>query len=329
MRRTRLFVALVSISVAGIVLVLLVPVIRGDRLHLRRFEGPSGVAALNPIMGISVSEPADTGSAEDVISVAPQAIVLPSGFRTPGLRFCVLDVIIIEKRRDSAEASFWQSFEPPLLGNNENDRGGVPSELDTPPAGSCVSPPAGVTSEKTAIYYHRMREPQQLHVVRDPVYGFPFDRVVLDFDVYLDGWAESEGKQWRETRNDAVATPRVLALVSAPNWDVEVSMQANRTRTVTNVHVTYRRPLLQKILVPTILVLAFGLILSMLRIEAFETLLRVTPAMLFGLWGVREVLVSDAIQSRTWIDGVLLALYVWLAVVFVVRTVVLPFPRLR
>jgi hypothetical protein len=90
----------------------------------------------------------------------------------------------------------------------------------------------------------------------------------------------------------------------------------------TDLHLTIERPLLFRLAYPFLLSMMLLLILLLPFIGEFTALLEVSAAIIFGLFGLRQVLTPPDSQGQTLLDAVFIGLYVLLGIALIATLVV-------
>lgn len=98
-------------------------------------------------------------------------------------------------------------------------------------------------------------------------------------------------------------------------WDVKVhvSRRDDAEDKGMLVSIDYRRPLINRVLVPLLIVMLGILIFAIPSIKDDSTFIQSLLGLLFGIWGVREVILPNYITWQTILDPVFLSLYILLA----------------
>jgi hypothetical protein len=152
---------------------------------------------------------------------------------------------------------------------------------------------------------------------------FPYDRLAYEGLIMVVG-TESSAEFGLK---NVFLIPKVSGEVSAPNWDVKVSVieDFNTGDDIgTRIRIDYVRPLLYRLLVPTMLLLMLGVIIALPLISETSTFLETLIGVVFGLWGLHVVLIPSDVTWPTIIDPLILSLYGLLGLSAILRVVVIP-----
>jgi len=123
-----------------------------------------------------------------------------------------------------------------------------------------------------------------------------------------------------------VLVPKIAGAIRAPDWDITVStietFEGNHPGA--RIRIEYRRPLLYRLLVPILLLLMLGVIVALPFIQETSTFLETLIGIIFGLWGLHEVLIPADVTWPTIIDPLILSLYALLGFFTLLRVVIIP-----
>lgn len=182
-----------------------------------------------------------------------------------------------------------------------------------------------VNLEDPRVIYKRSRE--LIGISASSQYYFPFDKRILDFDVWLNTYQEiGENKRALGT-----FAPDVKGYVDYPDWDETVTIQKvfseEKGHDVTHVNIVLRRPL-GYIAMAVILLSGLAVFsLSLIKVEEISSFLEVAIGILLGLWGVQTILIPDNVTWPTIIDPLILTSYGLLAFAVFIRFAIKPLWR--
>jgi hypothetical protein len=152
-----------------------------------------------------------------------------------------------------------------------------------------------------------------------PNYYFPFDAVNLKILVNIKGAQYINGKSVAQD----ITPPLIAGHFQPSNWDVEMSQE--QLDFGTSVNVIYRRPLIYRV-VTIGLFAALALIIFVLPfIKDNGSFLEVLVGLIFGIWGIRQVLLPAFVTWTTILDPLTLALYMMLVVAIFTKFILLSF----
>jgi hypothetical protein len=151
---------------------------------------------------------------------------------------------------------------------------------------------------------------------------FPYDDLTYDSVILLTGTDSPDKGIAREIS----LAPKVVGVVSAPNWDVTVNVEKSSIDDYpgTRIRIEYKRPLLYRLVVPTLLLLIFGVIITLPFITETSTFVETLIGVVFGLWGLHQVLIPADVTWPTVIDPIILFLYTLLGFVALLRVGIIP-----
>lgn len=159
------------------------------------------------------------------------------------------------------------------------------------------------------------------HVVV-PDYYFPFDRFILRMDVWITGTLTFDDN----TSSPIRIAPRVIGVFDPSRWDTsaEVSQSLDDAEPTTVVSLEYRRPLIYRVLTPLILSLLVISIVLLPFLKDLGGFLRASIGLVLGLWGAREMLIPNDVTWPTIIEPLVLTMYALLGVSVFVRLLFVP-----
>lgn len=156
-----------------------------------------------------------------------------------------------------------------------------------------------------------------------PPYYYPFDWAELKVEIRLEG-DENIGSK-KESRFIPV---NITGVVDAKNWDTKVDItdefdfSTNRPYALVVVH--YDRPLLYRVIPVAVLATIFFVIFYMPRIKDKSSFLEVMIGLIFGIWGIKQVIVPTFVTWTTILDPIILGLYMCLCISVLIKFVVMP-----
>ena len=120
--------------------------------------------------------------------------------------------------------------------------------------------------------------------------------------------------------------PKIVGEVWTTDWDVKVYTKENNDAETPNTYLSieYARPLLYRLLVPLILLLVFGVIIFLPFIKDTSTYIQALIGIIFGLWGLHDVLIPPNVTWPTIIDSLILFLYSLLGFVVFLNSAIIP-----
>lgn len=168
-------------------------------------------------------------------------------------------------------------------------------------------------------------------------YRYPYDELDIPLGLRFFGYKEDDG------RSDYIQIPvNVTYHLSFPGWELkrtelEALEPEDVTRidgpvpswyplSVTRIHLV--RPFLYRLLTPVLLVCVVLFMILIPLIKDLGSFVEATTAMIFGLWGIRQVLLPTNVSGPTMLDPAFLILYVLLAVAILSRFTVMPLFRI-
>ena len=176
------------------------------------------------------------------------------------------------------------------------------------------------TTPNNRIPYEEDRKTRKHKIGSFSSYYFPFDTVLVDTTFLLLGKTVLEGDV------DASLVPQIHGDVVAPNWDVVIETTRFDTgeNVGYNVKIKYERPLIYRLVIPLLFVLVLAVIFAIPFISKMPILLETIIGVLFGLWGIHDVLIPPDITWPTIIDPLILFLYALLAFSAIIRVIIIP-----
>lgn len=163
-----------------------------------------------------------------------------------------------------------------------------------------------------------------------PAAMFPFDSywlkvsaTIATSDYFLEGdqvrYPEGHKKQ-----HEVIPTDVSLTVV-ASDWEETIETMQEDGQTWFFIRLQRHRSL--RFLTVALLSSILLFILMILRLQDLGSTVEVTAAILFGIWGIRQVLVPDYVTTTTLVDYALICLYLVLAIVLFARFAVIPLWR--
>jgi hypothetical protein len=154
----------------------------------------------------------------------------------------------------------------------------------------------------------------------EPSNYYPLDTFVLEISTTVSGLVtDKSGNKFTVSR-----LPFLDGLISVPGWrNRSDNRQVNppyETQNRQTVH--FYRATTQLFLVPILFVSVFVLIAMLLVIEENSSVLEISIGILLGLWGIQDILIPKN-MSPTFIQSIILSLYVFLLATIAVRFLLL------
>lgn len=247
------------------------------------------------------------------------AILTPKKYPYLVDRFCFHDIEEITKITPSSllsESNLYSSRSHRSSSANSNydpdihNRGGFLYD-------ECMS--ADSPSGKSIQYAFFQRD---LETYGASKFYFPYDYRVYESVIWFDG---NVAGQDEEPVINSIA-PRIVGEVFAPNWDVSISLSRSESgeNFGTTLRIEYNRPLINRVLTPLLLLMIFGIIISLLFIKDTSTFIEMLIGTIFGLWGLHDVLIPAEVTWSTVIDSAILFLYTLLGFFVLLRVSVIP-----
>lgn len=157
---------------------------------------------------------------------------------------------------------------------------------------------------------------------------FPYDSFAMD-SVLQVGYRILEGETVLQEAQTVVAVAWLYETSGERNWNIRLTAQDQVKQSIEDtpfdiynaiapgdyqlIHMEFGRPLLFRLAYP-ILILAMVILIGLLPfIDSLDGLLEVTAAILFGIFGLRQVMTPPNSQGQTLLDVIFLGLYVVLA----------------
>lgn len=137
-------------------------------------------------------------------------------------------------------------------------------------------------------------------------------QVTNDIPVFMH--IQSTLPSWEETIdiNSNTATFLTLSESRIPEWQV------------TQLDVSLKRPLTQRILTASLLTLLFGFIVGLNFVPEIGAVLEVSVGILLGLWGIQDVLIPNYITGTTLVHLLISILYLLLGIIMYFRFIARP-----
>ncbi|MEP0914050.1 hypothetical protein NDI45_24375 [Leptolyngbya sp. GB1-A1] len=154
---------------------------------------------------------------------------------------------------------------------------------------------------------------QKLIISEQSIYYFPFDeRSVTIFPAIT--LYENNGEKQR------IIDYEIAGWVTAPKSDEKILLK-NIDGKEPYIEVYFYRPIAYRALTLILLGSLFLLITSLFFIADNGTFLEVSVGILFGLWGIQDILIPKNITETTMVNSLILTLYVCFIFVFLLRFV--------
>lgn len=187
-----------------------------------------------------------------------------------------------------------------------------------------------ICSDENQITVHRLNDYDIfLNTSSTSAFFFPFDKKYINFVVVV-----------TESNNEYIA-PEVIGIIESKEWDQRViikKLQMSKIdgivwldipndSMVSLVEVSFVRPLAYRILIPMLILVLAMIIIATLFLESLGDFFQVIIGILLGLWGLKSALVPSVVPGPTIVDGLILDLYVLLALFLVFRFTLKPLWR--
>lgn len=316
------------LSVLAALLLAIVPAISGHYVSgISAFGGLPEPDQYRPTIVFTFGAPvvdSESGYYTSTVQRRVYAIFAPKEFSYNLDRFCFTD--LREFRQDTF--SEYLRSDSKLYGTGSRSRrtvgGTVGWEIDYSPYGTggflledCIDKKS--SSGRQVDYIYNLTD---LNLYGNSKFFYPFDNLVYESTVWLDGNVAQKGD---EPFLNSIA-PRIVGEVFAPNWDVNVNITEGKAEEDfgTTIRIEYKRPLIYRILVPTLLLMVFGIIFALPFVTETSTFVETLIGVIFGLWGLRTVLTPPDVTWSTIIDPAILFLYALLGFFALLRIAIIP-----
>lgn len=134
-------------------------------------------------------------------------------------------------------------------------------------------------------------------------FKYPYDEITITVDFTFSGYLYDSNGQ---AIDDFVMLASQTVGVNAPGWETyEISVPGEALGT----GIVLKRPLLLRVLTPILIAILFFVTLCIPFIGTFSTAMEVTVALVFGLWGIRQVVLPAASPGFTGVDIILVGEY--------------------
>jgi hypothetical protein len=150
-------------------------------------------------------------------------------------------------------------------------------------------------------------------------YLYPYDIVDITVTTQLLGYYKMDNQ---ESVNDIFPISSKWVFYF-PNWEL-VNARTERDRDSSVLFLRLQRPYIYRVMTPLLIfsLAIFTLIIPL--IKRIPELAQVSTGLLFGMWGVRQIVVLPEIESSTILDPIFVALYTMFLVAIVVRLGIQP-----
>ncbi|MCB0035508.1 MAG: hypothetical protein H6668_20585 [Ardenticatenaceae bacterium] len=181
-------------------------------------------------------------------------------------------------------------------------------------------PSFSVLDQGFASNFRKLDEDFQppIEILRSAYY-YPFDK--RNYNVSMSLNISSGQKDDLLALSPRILTPAIAVRSTIPNWDERIAIEKGK------IAIELYRPLAVRILTVILLSFSFVFILLLLAIKDLSNFRSATSSMLFGLWGIQNILVPDYIQVATIVDHIIISFYVLLACVISYRFGIIPLWR--
>lgn len=206
--------------------------------------------------------------------------------------------------------------------------------------GSCLE-----TSEDLTFWHEKMQFERADTLIEGlqplsstPAYYFPFDTYWLPFSAQHSVDPEPKLRS-REVYDESGLTFQVLQMegpsispitnfqISSTEWEVGLRTEATRLIEMEYPVLEFSRPFSTIALFYVIFSILIGSVVCLVFVSSTSTVVEVMIVLVFGLWGVKPLLVPEALQSKTIVDEFILALYVLIPLALIVRYTAIPLWR--
>ncbi|MCL1495857.1 MAG: hypothetical protein M1G31_34685 [Pseudanabaena sp. Salubria-1] len=147
-----------------------------------------------------------------------------------------------------------------------------------------------------------------------PIYYFPFDERSLYIGPHISLYTNDNEKQ-------KIVDYEIAGWVTAPNSDEKIIFENSDRDRQPNIRVYLYRPFAYRALTLILLGSLFLFIISLAFLKDNGTFLEVSIGILFGLWGVQNILIPQNIKDTTIISSLILTLYICFVFVAFIRFV--------
>ncbi|MCA9923806.1 MAG: hypothetical protein KC421_15620 [Anaerolineales bacterium] len=152
-------------------------------------------------------------------------------------------------------------------------------------------------------------------------FWFPLDDFKTDFTLFLRFYLKKDGVIILRGK----ASPKIHAdVIDSPDWDISVEITDNKrlhsrflenhenidgNLSYSSVGLDFTRPLILKLTYPIVLISMLLFIFMLTQVKSIDTFIEGSLAILFGLFGLKEILIPTNTEIRTFLDLALLILY--------------------
>ncbi len=171
-------------------------------------------------------------------------------------------------------------------------------------------------------YTYEISHPiNEFFVLKMPVYFFnqgsyPYDSFYIDYQLFLyyeeicDFILDDE-PFGTITSFDDKDVENLEICVNAPGWEVS-SLGIDETG---NINLLMKRSIFVRLIFPVLFTLIFFLILNLTKLDDISTIIQVTSSILFGIWGIREVVFDNNVLYPDLLNFFFGILYIFLTLV--------------
>jgi hypothetical protein len=152
-----------------------------------------------------------------------------------------------------------------------------------------------------------------LRISEQPIYYFPFDERSLTIFPDITLYANSNEKQ-------KIVDYEIAGWVTAPKWDEKILLKKTDGKEP-YIEIYFYRPIAYRALTLILLGSLFLLIILLFSIADNGTFLEVSIGILFGLWGIQDILIPKNITEPTIVSSLILTLYVCFVFITLLRFV--------
>lgn len=138
-------------------------------------------------------------------------------------------------------------------------------------------------------------------------YFYPFDTMIIDSII----WISPVDVDNSTPLSLKIVPSLAINILSDQEWHVDITSSEINDGIDTGklVHIVFRRQLLYIVLYPLIIFFLLILIVALPAIKNTDTYLTALIGLLFGVWGIRQILLPNYITWPTFLDPIIIAFY--------------------
>jgi hypothetical protein len=146
---------------------------------------------------------------------------------------------------------------------------------------------------------------------------YPYDEITIDVGLLIGGYRPNHDIGF-SAENEGTVAPIVHWDLDFEGWTVEDVIHSNDGN-ISRIRFTLQRPLVYRILSPLIIFCALIFIFSILLLPDLASLAQTASGILFGLFGIRQIIIAPDVDWFTTLDAIILCLYILLFIFATVK----------